>query len=708
MSSGNYVIYLNIALALLAVVFSLLRIKGYGERFESFAKIASILLFVTVSFTLLYLYYLFLTSDVSVEYVWEYSNADHPLKYKLSGVLAGMAGSLLFWIWAVTIPWVEVELVSRKKGLDPKFMAWTRIGIMVVLLVLLYILSLHDIFKPTSEMFLLAEPDGQGLNPLLQTDLMVIHPPIVFIAYGFLVLPFAAGWGYLATGEKKWHLLSLNWSRAAWFSLMLGIGIGALWAYVVLGWGGYWAWDPVETSSFLPWIMLTGFMHAQLMFKRKGDYKILAAVLGMATFLCVIFATFTTRAGGLWVSVHSFGAANLQLTAWERFTQILDNSDTIMTYFLFMLFIIAITSILAFYRYKKMDKPEEEKYYKLSDLISNDMLMLGMVFLAILSTIIITAILLAGINGLDPKDFDAKAGLLALTTVLIMILCMVWMYLGKKRTLMIAVIAVIASLIAYAAYPEERLGAGSLPILAVALGLSVYKIGKSFNPRRPWRSMGPVSAHLIHLAVILLLLGYVGSTFFQSEESIHLTVDGPGQEVHGYTLKAIDVDSTTTSIFVYTEIWEDGELVGMERPGLILIDDQVRNEIKVVNTATEDIYLIYQNAEVDSMGQVTAVHLTVKILPLMNCLWGGMWLMAIAITLRVAVDKLPGRKRENAAEVKEPDGEMEEGEPDKEGDAEAQAADEPADKEKCIEKDDNYYDALLEEELKKMEENRGE
>jgi cytochrome c-type biogenesis protein CcmF len=706
MSSGNYVIYLDIALAVFAIIFSVLCIMGRGERFEALAKMSSLLLFVTVSFTLLYLYYLFITSDVSIDYVWKYSNSDHPLKYKLSGVLAGMAGSLLFWIWAVTIPWAEVELVSHKKELDPKFMAWTRIGMMVVLLVLLYILSLHNIFKPTSDMLLLAEPDGQGLNPLLQTDLMVIHPPIVFIAYGFMVLPFAAGWGYLATGEKKWHLLTLNWTRAAWFFLTLGIGIGALWAYVVLGWGGYWAWDPVETSSFLPWIMLTGFMHSQLMFKRKGDYRIMAAVLGMTTFLCVIFATFTTRAGGLWVSVHSFGAANLQLTAWERFTQILEDSETIMIYFVFMLFMIAMTGILAFYRYKKMEKPEEEKYYKLSDLISNDMLMLGMVFLSVLSTIIITVMLLAGMNGLDPADFDAKAGVLALAIVLVMMVCMVWMYLGRKSTVMIAGLAAFASLIAYVAYPEDRLGAGMVPILAVALGLSVFKVAKSFNPRRPWKSMSQVSAHLIHLAVVLLLLGYVGSSFFQTEEQVRLEILGPEQEVGDYSLKATSVDSTATSIFVTIEVWKDSEFVGMERPGLVLMDGQTRNEIKVVDTATKDIYLIYQNAEADNMGQVSAVHLTVKTLPLMKCLWGGMWLMAIAVALRVAVDKLPLKKKgyvtaaEEAEEVKYKDTVDEVDDTSDDG--------QPATKEENVEKDDDYYDSLLEEELKNMEKKRGE
>ncbi|MCK5310362.1 MAG: cytochrome c biogenesis protein CcsA, partial [Thermoplasmata archaeon] len=650
--------------------------------------------------------------DVSVEYVWSHTKSNYPFIYKLSGTIAGMAGSLLFWIWMIIIPWFYEEMKAIKKPVDDKLMDWTRIALLSVLGVMLFILCLHNIFDLTPEFSanpmvrtLATDPDGLGLNSLLQTELMVIHPPVIFMAYGFLTIPFASALANLITGNKKWVGLSINWSRAGWLFLTLGIGLGALWAYVVLGWGGYWAWDPVETSSLLPWILLTGFLHVQLMYKRKGDYEIMAPVLGIMTLLLVFFATFTTRAGGLWVSVHDFGEADLSVSPMTRLMEILSSNNNVLIYFLLMIAIIAITLILVFFRYRKMNKDKEVKTYALSELINDDILMLATVFLSILITVLTLAILIMGINGLSPENFDMPIGILAIISILVLMVCLTWRHVGRKWIVIITIGTLCLSIIGFLMFPDMREAAATAPILALALAGTSYKIIKSFNPKHAWRSMKLVSAHLVHLSIILIMIGYIGSNFMVTEQSVSLTVGGGGETVGAYTIYAEDIEVTADSIFIDIEVWKGDTFIKRISPGIQLIDGQLRNEIKVAGALTNDIYLTY-NYDQASLGQ-NIVDFEVKILPLMKCLWGGMWLMSIAIVIRVAVEKTTKskaspEKKEGQEEVK--DEKYYESLLGKE----LESMDSSSKSEEEEVKDDKYFESRLDSELESVEEDSEE
>ena len=192
-------------------------------------------------------------------------------------------------------------------------------------------------------------------------------------------------------------------------------------------------------------------------------------------------------------------------------------------------------------------------------------------------------------------------------------------------------------------YPDNKEVAASTPTLVLALVGTVYKVIKSFDPKRAWRSMKLVSAHLIHLSIVLILIGYVGSNFMVTEQDVSLTVGGDGVEVGPYTLFADDIEVTTDSIFVDIEVWNGDNFIKHVRPGIQIIDFQLRNEIKVADTLTNDIYLTYHYDQT-SLGQ-GIVDFEVKILPLMKCLWGGMWMMSIAILVRVLVEKTTKMER---------------------------------------------------------------
>jgi len=692
MSIGDFLIYLSLLLAIIGIVISFIRIKTKEAKFILYSKIITACLFSTITIALIYLYILFITTDISFEYVWQYTSINHPIQYKLSGVLAGMSGSLLFWIWAIIIPWLYEEIKSRKIKENEDMKDWTRVALFSVMTILIFILSLHEIFKPTSSNLLISYPNGQGLNVLLQTPYMVVHPPIIFLAYGILAVPFAAAIAYLLTGNKDWISYSLKWSRIGWIFLTLGIGLGAIWAYVVLGWGGYWAWDPVETSSLLPWIILTGFLHAQLMYNRKKDYQILAPILGIFSFILIIFATFVTRAGRLWVSVHTFGQANVQIDPWQRLINMLVESQTVTSYVLFIILSLIITSVLVIYRYRKIKNDKKEQLFTISELISDDILILVTVFLFITTTIVTFVILVSGVNGLNPNDFNIKVGILSLMTVLVLIFCLLWRFVGQRWITIIGICTIFASVIGFILFPDNGVVPFSIPILVVALVGTAYKIIRSLNPKKIWASIRLISAQLIHLAIILLLLGYVGSNFLVSENDISISIDGDREGIGKYTFSVsnfgivegvnfveIDVDLQNyiyTTEFVDVDILDGGKLIGSERLIKIISTSLVtgekklvRNEIKVLVTPFEDIYLTYQQAYGDNQGDIEGIELNVRILPLMNLVWSGMWLMILGMILRIISAKKLQREKY---------------------------------KEKKEDKVEHYYEDLLEKELKNI------
>jgi cytochrome c-type biogenesis protein CcmF len=648
MPIGNLPIYLSLVLALIGIIFSLFHLKSKNKKFIMYSRITTILLFATITTTLLYLYVLFITSDVSFDYIWRYSSTDLPLQYKFSGLLAGMSGSLLFWIWAIITPWLYEEIKMIKKPVNKEILDWTRISIFIVISLLMVILSLHEIFNRTPTNLLLLSPNGQGLNPLLQTELMIIHPPIIFLAYGFLVLPFASAIAHLITGHKDWILFSLNWSRLVWIFLTLGIGIGAIWAYVVLGWGGYWGWDPVETSSLIPWVLLTGFLHVQLMYKRKKHYMLLAPIMGILSFILVIFATFVTRAGGLWVSVHTFGTADIQKAPWDRFISIISESQTILIYLIFIIVCIILTIFLSVRRYNMVKKENKERFYSINDLISDDILMLITTFIFVITTIVIFILLISSMNFLNPSDFNIKVGFFGIAIIFVLFFCLLWRYTGRKWITIIGIGILLSSMISYFVFPSNSIVAISMPILIVALIGTFYKIFKSFNFKKIWPSIQIISAHLIHLAIIFIIIGYVSSNYLVQDNIVVLSEGGNGQQVSGYIIKASNIEKSQNEVFVDIEIWDGNNLIGNARPGLIFIDQQTRNEIRIVDTLFEDIYLIYQQINENNNGEIINVEIQVKILPLIKLLWTGMWLMAISMFLRL----IAGRKLDEFSDIK--------------------------------------------------------
>jgi cytochrome c-type biogenesis protein CcmF len=703
MASGNGIVYLAIIIAFLGILVSYLHIKSRDDRLVNVARLITWGLLLLISGMILFLYYVFMTSDMNYFYVWQYSTVDLEAKYKFSAVLAGLAGSLLFWVWWIIIPWAIEEWRAMRREVDEYLLSWTRIFTFLVLIVILYSTALYNPFELTPDNLLSGKPNGNGLNALLQTDLMIVHPPVVFVAYGVMVLPFAAALAFLLTEKKEWTKLSVDWARMGWLFLTAGIGIGALWAYVVLGWGGYWAWDPIETSSLLPWLLLTGFLHAQLMYMRKGDYRLIAPLLASMSFILVVFATFATRSAGLWVSVHSYGEADVSVRPWDRFTEIMDTIPSIRVYVWFMVLATLLTVYLAFkiYARDRREKEEEDKYIDLEELISDDLLMFTTIILLVLTTLVTMLILLSGVNGLGPEDFNGPVGLLAMTGTLLLLVCLIWRDLGRKRVVQLAGVTLLAALAGFFLFSDNPEVGASMPILIVGMAGTGYKVAKSWNRKRLWPSVKLISAHLVHLSVVLIIIGYVGSNYLQEEKILTLEIDGDSQEQAGYDVKALGVDEGSDFVYVQIEVWKGNRLIGTGEPGAVYIEGTVRSEVSVLWTFWEDVYLIYGN---HTSGSPQTANVAVTVLPLMNFLWAGMYLMMIGITIRLLSDAMMRKRRDV---VTKDDDDIS----DLEAELEAAAAEEyeedyedleDEEEEYEEEEDDSYYEDLLEEELKRI------
>jgi len=244
----------------------------------------------------------FLATDLRYQYVWDHTQEGYALPYKLAGLWGGEEGTLLLWNAAEAL---FLALVLRKEDA-----LHARAG--AFLLAMSGALAIANLlagaFDATDPARLALAPQGRGLAEVLLTPLMVIHPPVQFVGYALIAVPAAfalARWSTSDPDPRAWVAPAYRWARVAWLLATLGLGLGALWAYYVLSFGGYWAWDPVETSNLLPWLALTAFLHAGKQLQKAGDHALAAPALAFAAHVLTLFATFATRSG-LWVSVHAF------------------------------------------------------------------------------------------------------------------------------------------------------------------------------------------------------------------------------------------------------------------------------------------------------------------------------------------------------------------------------------------------------------------
>ncbi|MDD5308266.1 MAG: cytochrome c-type biogenesis CcmF C-terminal domain-containing protein [Deltaproteobacteria bacterium] len=603
--------------------------------------------FVTAA--LLVVVFLLVTHDYRVAYVREYADRSMGLVYLMTALWGGQEGSLL--VWAAIQCWVTAGVVAWTHGKENR-LAPVAIAFLAAVQVffLLLVLGHSNPFEPLGTV----ATHGLGLNPLLRNPYMVIHPPTLYIGFVGFSVPVAFAIAALAEGDlnRAWITELRPWILFAWVFLGAGNLLGMVWAYEVLGWGGYWGWDPVENSSFMPWLVATALVHSAMGEERLGMFRVWNVALIVLVFDLVIFGTFLTRSNVV-ASVHAF------------------SGSTTGPYLLGL--IAAVTALaagLSVWRRKLLtgSRPVEHTLSRegmLSIAIWIFVLCAAFVWLATMSPVY-TSVAAGEKATVTPEFYNRWMVPLGLAVLLLVGLCTVlgWRKQTERWFVRRALWPLIAGIVAAgiaAAAGARREGAGPFmslaPVLSFGLlglvGASVLaEIARLLVPaaRRGEASSGwrrRLGGQLVHLSVVLLFLGFTGNAF---EKEVSRSM-GPGDsmQVAGYRLSFVglrqDAGYEREGIFADLRVEAQGRPLGVYSPARFVYHThpgQPTSEVVIHTTLLADLFLIL--GEPDLMRDRAVVRAVVN--PLTVWVWiGGALLILAGVIAMPSVAGTPGRCR---------------------------------------------------------------
>ncbi|HDR1006171.1 TPA: heme lyase CcmF/NrfE family subunit [Pasteurella multocida] len=367
---GNYALALSLAIAMLVAIFALWGAEKNHTQLMSLARPMTYGLFISLTVAFVALFYLFAVNDFSVQYIVNNSNTNLPLHYRLSAVWGSHEGSLLLWIWLLTLWGAAVAMFSKQL---PQEAVSRVLGIMGIISIgfLIFVLFTSNPFDRTFPDF---PVDGKELNPLLQDVGLIFHPPLLYMGYVGFSVAFAFAIASLMTGklDTAWARWSRPWTMAAWVFLTLGIVLGSWWAYYELGWGGWWFWDPVENASLMPWIAGTALLHSLAVTEKRGSFKAWTVLLAILAFSLCLLGTFLVRSGIL-VSVHAFA------------------SDPTRGLYILAYLVVVIGGSLVLYAYKGSQirsRENAERYSRETALLLNNILLMSALSVVLLGTLL--------------------------------------------------------------------------------------------------------------------------------------------------------------------------------------------------------------------------------------------------------------------------------------------------------------------------------
>ncbi|MFC1872358.1 cytochrome c-type biogenesis CcmF C-terminal domain-containing protein [Chloroflexota bacterium] len=586
-----------------------------------------------VSLAVLVLLIAILTHQFNFEYVASYTSSDMSLPYLVSSIWAGNAGSLLFWAWALAIS--LVVLFRRRRSVSEYVFPYA--ASLTAIITAFFVLLLLTVASPFGQLPVVPI-EGSGMNPLLENPGMIFHPPALLAGYVLLAVPFALALGALMSAKPgvEWLGLARKWALGAWLFLGVGNVIGAWWAYVELGWGGYWAWDPVENAGLMPWLIITAFLHSILMQKRKHLHKTWSMVLIILAFNLAIFGTFLTRSG-LLSSVHTFGNTGLE------------------PFFFIFLNLTFWGSWILLYKRRSLLKEQgqvdailsKEGTFEISNL-----LLLGATLVVFLGTIFpaISEAITGNAIEVGQSFFNQVIGPVFLALILLLGICSVIGWQGRasgrdlfKRTLwpLVGSIFVIALLLILGVNSWYALAAYFLSSFAVLTVIVVWaKEVKARHRSRGdnyFRAFGTLlkngrvhyGAYVVHIGIVLMAVGVIGSSLFGVEKEGAL-LPGQSMSLDDYTLtfQGITQDETPSKIIVtaVAEVARNGRAVTELMPQKIFHRsfEQPVSEVAIRTTPAEDLYVILAGWDADG-----TVIFQVLIIPLVIWIWIGGCLLAL-------------------------------------------------------------------------------
>ena len=591
--------------------------------------------------------YAFLSDDFSLMYVAHHSSIAQPDLYKVTAVWGGQSGSLLLWVWLLAL--FGSAALHQNRLRHPQLVPYAAATIAFAMGFFIFLMLFVE--HPFATFAAGQVPrDGQGLNPLLQNPYMAIHPPCLYTGYVGFSVPFAFAVAALATGRlgSDWLRATRRWTLFSWAFLSVGILLGAHWAYLELGWGGYWAWDPVENASFMPWLAGTAYLHSVIIQEKRNMLKVWNMVLVFLAYGLAIFGTFLTRSGVI-SSVHSFAQSDLG------------------PFFLWYLaFVVAGAVVLLVWRRHELATPNrfDSMVSRESAFLLNNLLLLAAVFAVLWGTIF--PILSEAVEGtkitVGPPYFNRVMSpiglaLLALTGIGPMV---AWRRASPAslRRAFVTPLAVMGAAMAAMAV----LGAGLSATMSWGLCVFVFMTiliefwrgtlarhsmtGESYLQALAGlvqRNRRRYGGYVVHLGIVMIFAGITGSLFNAEAEGVL----APGQSlgVGRYTLRFESSKDTSRPDFegvaARVSILEGDRLVTVLEPEKrrYRASRQPTTEASVLTSFREDIYLTLGEVHADG-----SISLQAHVNPLVRWLWAG----GVVLVLGTTIGAWPEAARQRA------------------------------------------------------------
>jgi cytochrome c-type biogenesis protein CcmF len=650
---GSFALLLALALSVYSFGVGILALlhknDPYWERLGETARRAGVVIFGAVFLAAVALVVSAFRDDFTIAYIFHHSNRDLPGPYKFATLWSGQEGSILFW--CLLLSGYGFVLRLRYKT-DPRLFAHASIVLAAVQIFFLALVNFAA--NPFGLLEGPLRPDGSGLNPLLQYPEMVIHPPMLYLGYVGFTVPFAFALGALIMkypGEK-WIHITRRWTMVTWGFLTCGIFLGAHWAYAVLGWGGYWGWDPVENASLMPWLVGTAFLHSVMMQEKRGMLKVWNMWLVFACFWLAILGTFLTRSGII-SSVHAFAQSSIG------------------DWFLWFLIISAIVFLFFFLKNKDHLRSENRLeslvsressflfnnllfllltldvlwgtwFPKISELVQGNKVTVGAPFYnRVAIPVALILLLLTAVGPLlawRKTSFESlKRNFLWPTVISFVIILFVmftpagwgsifglkpWHDISYFYSLMtIFLSALVASTVASEFYRGGR-------VIADKTGQGMFASMVQLTHRNTRRYGG----YIVHFGVILAMIGFSGAALNQDNEMAmgygdKMSIGGYDLVCRSYTQEENGNQFTEWALM---DVYQNGQLVRTMSPQRIFYkaSQQASTKPDIDQGFKEDLYLVYEGQ--NEKGQpIIKAHVN----PMVIWIWIGAWVMILGTAL---------------------------------------------------------------------------
>jgi cytochrome c-type biogenesis protein CcmF len=637
---GSAALVVTLGLSLYALIAGAAAAHLGRRRLAHSAQNALTLSFFTTAVAAGVLFSALLRNDFSFTYVARTTSEALPTAYTISAFWGGQEGSLLLWLLLLTGFGAAAVRVSRRWARD--LTAWVvpvfaAVGTFFSLLVV-------AVASPFGTQ--VAPPDGAGMTPSLQNPYMLAHPPLLYLGYVGLTVPFAFAIGALLSGrlDERWLIATRRWTLFAWAALGIGQLLGAHWAYVEVGWGGYYAWDPVENAALMPWLAATAFLHSVMIQEKRGMLRIWNVLLVLLAFALALFGTFLTRSGVV-NSIHSFTQSSIG--GW---------------FLAFIVLVVAFSLALVFYRLPllrsptKLESPISREaaflynnllllalclailwgvvYPMLSEAVRGEQVVLGRSYYDFFLRAFGLPLLL--LMGIGPLIAWRRASLRSLVTTfrwptfVALGIGVVLLLLGAGSSVPGLVTYTFSAFVATTIVMEFARGTRARKALGATSWPGAFSSLISRNRRR-------YGGYVVHAAVVLLAIGIAGSSAFDSVAEAKLS-RGESMTIGDYTLAYRSLDeragANATEIRATLDIRRGDRNLGTLEAGknAYTIEDQVSNEVGIRSDplTAEDLFVIAEQIDPDG-----SVYFRVFVKPLVNLIWiaGAVFLLGSVITL---------------------------------------------------------------------------